>query len=258
MNLPQETLLGYRITLLGQDKCVEEIAAWIGSGNRCRWLACINPHSYVEALKIAPFSVALHDSDWLVPDGIGIVLASRILNGRIKERVTGSDIFHSLHAELNRLGGAKVFLLGATESTLELVANRLKLEYPNIAIVGALSPPFKETFSESEDRAMVSTINFAAPDVLWVGLSAPKQEMWIHRNRTKLDVKFAGAVGAVFDFYAGRIHRASPVFQRAGLEWLPRLFQEPRRLWRRMFVSAPLFVKDVVSAKVKAKPEGVD
>ena len=89
-------------------------------------------------------------------------------------------------------------------------------------------------------------IDVAAPDVLWVGMTAPKQEKWIFENRACLNVKFAAAIGAVFDFYTGQVKRSHPVFQRFGLEWLPRLIQQPRRLWRRMFVSAPIFVWHVL------------
>ena len=93
---------------------------------------------------------------------------------------------------------------------------------------------------------MILAINAAAPDVLWVGMTAPKQEKWIRANQDRLNVRFAGAIGAVFDFYTGKIKRSHPVFQRFGLEWLPRLLQEPRRLWRRMFLSAPVFVWHVL------------
>jgi N-acetylglucosaminyldiphosphoundecaprenol N-acetyl-beta-D-mannosaminyltransferase len=97
---------------------------------------------------------------------------------------------------------------------------------------------------------MIAAINASKADVLWVGMTAPKQEKWIFENRARLNVKFAGAIGAVFDFYTGRVKRSHPVFQRLGLEWLPRLVQQPRRLWRRMFVSAPIFVWHVLKQKV--------
>ncbi len=89
---------------------------------------------------------------------------------------------------------------------------------------------------------MTDAINTAKPDVLWVGMTAPKQEKWIHQHRDQLDVKFIGAIGAVFDFYTGKVKRSHPVFQKMGLEWLPRLLREPRRLFRRNFVSSPKFL----------------
>lgn len=102
-----------------------------------------------------------------------------------------------------------------------------------------------------ELEAMIAAINQASPDILWVGMTAPKQEKWIHQNLHRLDVRFVAAIGAVFDFYTGRVKRSHPIFQRLGLEWLPRLVQEPRRLWRRMFVSAPIFLWHVVREKLK-------
>ena len=98
---------------------------------------------------------------------------------------------------------------------------------------------------------MVTAVNAAAPDVLWVGMTAPKQEKWILENHARLNVKFAAAIGAVFDFYTGKVKRSHPVFQRLGLEWLPRLIQQPRRLWRRMFVSAPIFIWHVLRQWLK-------
>jgi N-acetylglucosaminyldiphosphoundecaprenol N-acetyl-beta-D-mannosaminyltransferase len=102
---------------------------------------------------------------------------------------------------------------------------------------------------------MVNAINQTQPDVLWVGMTAPKQEKWIFQNLHRLDVKFAGAVGAVFDFYVGNVKRSHPVFQRLGLEWLPRLVQQPGRLWKRMFVSAPIFVWHVVKQAIRQRAQ---
>jgi len=95
---------------------------------------------------------------------------------------------------------------------------------------------------------MIDAINATQADVLWVGMTAPKQEKWIYVNRERLEVRFAAAIGAVFDFYTGRVKRSHPVFQWLGLEWLPRLVQQPRRLWRRMFISAPIFLWDAVKS----------
>lgn len=122
---------------------------------------------------------------------------------------------------------------------------------PKIQLAGTCSPPFKESFSAEDIDAMIASVNAANADILWVGLSAPKQEKWIYENRDRLNVKFIGAVGAVFDFYAGNVRRSPPIFQKMGLEWLPRLLQQPRRLWRRMFVSAPVFVWHVLKSWLK-------
>lgn len=247
-----EQIAGYAVATASVQGCVAEVVASVkaeaqaGAAANCRWLACMNPHSFAVALDDPPFSAGLHDADWLVPDGSGVVLASRILGGGIRERVTGSDVFHGVMDGLNKAGGFKIFFLGSTPQTLAAIEQRMARDFPNLILAGTYSPPFKPVYSEAELTEMINAINANAPDVLWVGLTAPKQEKWIHQNRARLNVRFAGAIGAVFDFYTGRIKRSHPVFQKLGLEWLPRLLQEPRRLWRRMGVSAPIFVWHVL------------
>jgi N-acetylglucosaminyldiphosphoundecaprenol N-acetyl-beta-D-mannosaminyltransferase len=212
----------------------------------------MNPHSYVVAKSNAVFRQALQDADWLVPDGAGIVLASRILKGNIERRITGPDIFLALHDRLQESGNYSVFFLGATDQTLQAISDRMAKDWPKIPIAGTYSPPFRAKFSDDEIDSMVSMINSAKPDVLWVGMTAPKQEELIHRMLPQLNVRFAGAVGAIFDFYAGRVKRSHPLWRRLGLEWLPRLLREPRRLWRRTLVSAPIFLWHVLRAKFGA------
>jgi N-acetylglucosaminyldiphosphoundecaprenol N-acetyl-beta-D-mannosaminyltransferase len=245
----KESVLGYAVDTHNVAGCADSIMATLVQGDRrCRWLACLNPHSYAVALGDLGFATALADASWLVPDGVGVVWASGILGGQVRERVTGSDIFYALHHRMNAARGMSVFFLGASENTLAEICARMALDFPNIRVVGTYSPPFKATYSEQELDAMVSAINATQADVLWVGMTAPKQEKWIFENRARLDVRFAAAVGAVFDFYTGHVKRSHPVFQRLGLEWLPRLLQQPRRLWRRMFLSAPIFVLHVLRA----------
>jgi N-acetylglucosaminyldiphosphoundecaprenol N-acetyl-beta-D-mannosaminyltransferase len=152
---------------------------------------------------------------------------------------------------LNATKGKRYFFLGSTEEVLEMIKANMARDYPNIIVAGTYSPPFKPEFSEEDNRAMHEAINRAKPDVLWVGMTAPKQEKWIYQNKAALNVRFIGAIGAVFDFYVGRIKRSHPAFQRVGLEWLPRLIQEPRRLWRRNFVSNPKFLIRVIAQKFK-------
>lgn len=215
------------------------------------WLACLNPHSVRMAMPDPAAVEALKAADILIPDGVGVLLASRILGGNIRERITGSDIFRELSRRLNGQGNASYFFLGSIEKTLAAIETRLGQDFPRIRFAGAYPPPFKEIFSEEEDRAMIAAINRAAPDVLWVGMTAPKQEKWIRQNKDNLDVKFIAAVGAVFDFYAGNVKRSHPWFLEHGLEWLPRLLQEPRRLWPRTFISAPVFFWHVFLQRLK-------
>jgi N-acetylglucosaminyldiphosphoundecaprenol N-acetyl-beta-D-mannosaminyltransferase len=241
-----EQILGYSVYARGLAGCVSEAMSWIESGTHARWLACLNPHAYAVALHDRLYSEALNAADWLTPDGVGVVLASRCLHGVIQQRVTGSDIFQSVHQELDRRGGCSVFFLGSTPHTLLRIRGRMAVDFPRVRVAGTYSPPIAAAFMAEELDEMVHAVNTCAPEVLWVGMTAPKQEKWIHANHARLNVKFIAAVGAVFDFYTGRVQRSHPLFQRAGLEWLPRLLQEPRRLWRRTFVSAPVFAWHVL------------
>lgn len=242
-----ENILGYKLSSFSADNIAEYVCANItarsaNDNGTCTWLACMNPHSYVASLQDVEFSSALANATWLIPDGFGIILASKVLGGAIRQRVTGSDVFYALNERMNRLGNLSVFFLGASEACLEDIRSRMASDYPNIRFSGCYSPPYTEVYAAAEIERMISAINQARADVLWVGMTAPKQEKWLFQHAGRLNVKFAAAIGAVFDFYTGRVKRSHPIFQKLGLEWLPRLLQEPRRLWKRNFVSTPVFL----------------
>lgn len=253
LQLATETILGITITSDSVGRCVNTIFRWIEAGDRRRFFVCANPHSLVLAKDDPVFAAAIKAADLVTPDGAGIVLASKIMGGAIRERVTGSDVFTGLSRVLNEKGDKtySYFFLGSTAATLTVIEERLAEDFPQIRFAGAYSPPYADTFSEEENLKMVEVVNRAAPDVLWVGMTAPKQEKWILQHRDRLDVKFIGAIGAVFDFYSGNVKRSHPVFQKMSLEWLPRLIRDPRRLYDRMFVSAPRFMADVIRQRIR-------
>ena len=214
------------------------------------FVACANPHSLVIASKDPLFHKALRSADILLPDGSGIVLAARLLKQPIHGKIAGYDFFYSLTQGLNARGGSRYFFLGSTEYVLVKIEERLKLEFPKINVCGTYSPPFKKDFDEKDTRAMIRAINESNPDVLWVGMTAPKQEKWIYANKERLNVKVIGAIGAVFDFYAGTKKRSSEIWIKLGLEWLPRFLREPRRLWERNLKSTPIFLYWVLREKI--------
>lgn len=247
--LISESILGYSISH-PCSACIDTIIDWLEiPRQRPRYFVCANPHSLVVSASDKIFQQAIRDADLVTPDGIGIVLASKFLGGSIHRRITGSDVFNELNQVLNKKGGYRYFFLGATENTLNALQKRFSVDYPNIVFAGAHSPPYKPAFNDEDNRWMINAINAVSPDVLWVGMTAPKQEKWILQNREKLNVKFIGAIGAVFDFYVGTVKRSPVFFQKVGLEWLPRLIQEPRRLFRRNFVSSPLFIIMIVKQR---------
>ncbi len=242
-----ENVLGFLVYSAGVESCVRNIVGSFQEKGVCRWMACLNPYAYELARKDSLFEQALKDADWLVPDGVGILIADRLLKGAMKGRITGSDIFEKVQRGLDLAGGKSVFFLGASEETLSVIKEFMRRDYPRLK-VGTYSPPFKSEFSNEDLEAMMKAVNDAAPDVLWVGMTAPKQEKWIFQNRHRLNARFAGAVGAVFDYYAGRVKRAHPILRRMGLEWAVRFFKEPRRVWPRVFWAGPLFIWHVFLA----------
>lgn len=249
-----ESILGFPLTKTSRDICIKQIMLWLdgpGPGpGYGKYFVCANPHSLEIARTDPHFDLALKYADFIVPDGIGIVLASRVLGGSIRKRVTGTDIFLGLSSALNRGKRHSYFFLGSTEQNLMEIKNRMSRDFPNIRVAGIYAPPFKPEFSKEDIRVMIKAVNEAKPDVLWVGMTAPKQEKWIYQNKNKLDVKFIGAIGAAFDFYTGAVKRPHPFFQKIGLEWLIRLIQNPLRLWKRNLISSPRFMLRVINSRI--------
>lgn len=243
-----EKILDYPVVTDSLKEVIGQICEWISAGTMQKVFVCANPHSLMEAIDDSEFQQVFHLADLVTPDGAGIVLASKILNGNIQDRITGSDIFRHLNLALNTAEGASCFFLGASEETLAAIKSKMANDFPYIR-VNVYSPPYKTEFSDEDNRQMIEAINAVKPDVLWVGMTAPKQEKWIFQNKDQLNVKFIGAIGAVFDFYVGNVKRSHPIFQKMGLEWLPRLCREPRRLFRRNFVSSPKFLLMVLMQK---------
>ncbi len=230
-----------------KDHIFSSNLAEIDFNKRCI-INTINPHSYCVSKKDPLFQKALMNSDILLPDGSGIVLASKILFRKKIKKIAGADIHAHLlkHAHFNN---KKVFYLGASEKTLELITKKLKNEYPNVQ-VSSYSPPYKAEFSSEDTKCMINKVNEFNPDILFVGMTAPKQEKWVETNKRELKSTVVVSIGAVFDFYAGTVKRSSPFWINLGLEWLPRLIKEPKRLWRRNFISTPLFLLSLSKAKL--------
>ena len=206
----------------------------------------INAHSYNTAQKDKIFAEALENGDVLIPDGMSIVKAFKWkhwMNGP-KERVAGADLFNFEMKKLNELGGS-CFFLGSSEKVLGLIKERAAIDYPNIKII-TYSPPYKPEFTDEENKLMVEAVNSANPDLLWIGMTAPKQEKWAYSHWKDLNIHcHCGTIGAVFDFYAGTAKRAPIWWQDNGLEWLYRLLKEPRRMWRRYIIGNTLFLWNI-------------
>lgn len=208
----------------------------------------INPHSYCVAQKDDLFREALHSSDFLLPDGIGIVLAAKLLRKKNIEKIAGYDLFLNLMKKLEKNKGT-VFFLGAAPETLLKIEEKVQFEFPNVKVF-SFSPPYKSKFSLKDNDKMFGEINKIKPDVLFVGMTAPKQEKWVYQNKNKIDARIIASIGAVFDFYAGTVKRPSQFWIKLGLEWLPRFLKEPKRLAERNLISTPKFIFEVFKAKL--------
>lgn len=226
------------------------LVRWAGLQNGPRYFCCVNAHSAEMAHRDAAFMTALQRADVLVADGFGVILASRILGGQIRERATGPDLFLAVSKALDEAGGYSVYYLGGSEETLRKIRERHAERFPRLAIAGTYSPPFRDAFTEDDLAAMADRVNQAAPNVLWIGLGAPKQEKWILANRERLRVPLCGPVGAMFDYFAGNVPMPPRWVERAGLHWAYRLYRNPRRLWRRN-LDSPRFLVHVIADRIR-------
>lgn len=218
----------------------------------------INAHSYNTAQKDELFAEALMMGDYLIPDGASIVKACKWIKAKSqpKERIAGWDLFmYEMNAPLPSDGEngdsrkKRVMFLGSSESVLVRIRQEAGYIFHDMEVI-TYSPPYKPEFSDEDSREMVKAINDANPDLLWIGMTAPKQEKWTYEHWDELDIKcHVGTVGAVFDFFAGTAKRAPKWWQQHSLEWLYRLLMEPRRMWKRYLVGNLLFLWNIAKER---------
>lgn len=214
----------------------------------------INQYSFCIAEQDAKFKNALQRSDVLLPDGEAIVAAVHRLTGQKIKKIAGADIhLHLLHQLEQKKGSC--FYLGSTEDTLLKIRARMAIEFPNVK-VGTFSPPYQTEFTHDHKSKKVEAVNAFRPDVLFVGMTAPKQEKWAYSHKDYLDTKIICSIGAVFDFYAGTVERPNPFWINLRLEWFIRLVKEPRRMWKRYLYYGPVFVGLILREKVRRVVSG--
>lgn len=212
----------------------------------------INAHSFNVAQKDDLFAEALMKGDFLIPDGASIVKACGWLKAKSRpsERIAGWDLFEFEMKRLNSKDEKKrVMFMGSSEMVLEKIKERAAFDYPNLEVV-TYSPPYKTEFSEDDDALITGAINRANPGLLWIGMTAPKQEKWAYQHWNELNIHcHVGTIGAVFDFYAGTAKRAPKWMQNHSLEWFYRLIKEPKRMWRRYLIGNCLFLRNILIEK---------
>jgi N-acetylglucosaminyldiphosphoundecaprenol N-acetyl-beta-D-mannosaminyltransferase len=210
----------------------------------CRRIVVTGFHGIWEAYQDTNFRSILNSADLWIPDGIAPVWVARWKGFSNAMRTPGVDLMRAFF-ETAAKEGYSSFFYGDTDGTLAGLRENLKREYPMHRIAGTFSPPFR-TLTQEEDDEIIDMINRTKPDVLWVGLGLPKQERWIFEHRFRLNVPVAVGVGAAFGFLSGQVKHAPNWLGNLGLEWLWRLTQEPKKLWKRDLVDGPRFVWHVL------------
>ena len=210
----------------------------------------ISPNSYGLALSDSTFKAALKHTDILVLDGVYFAFASLLLKGKNIKRNQGPDVFYHFLNVLNQKGG-KAFFLGSSNETLDKIKRRASIEYPNIE-VESFSPPFKPEFAEKDNMEMITAVNNFKPDILFIGMTCPKQEKWSISHKSKLDTKLIICIGNVFDWYAGTQKPIHPLWFKLRIGWLVRIFIRPE-IFRRNIGNQMKFFGDIILIFFKLK-----
>jgi N-acetylglucosaminyldiphosphoundecaprenol N-acetyl-beta-D-mannosaminyltransferase len=238
-NIAWTNVLGVKVSAIDPDIAAETIANWIATEAR-QYVCVTGVHGIMESRRNPELRKIHNRAGMVAPDGMPLVWLSRGRGDRKVKRVYGPDLMLRLF-DASVKAGWRHFLYGTTPPTLERLTRQLQQRFPGARIVGSHSPPFRPTTPE-EDVAEVAMIEATKPDIVWIGLSTPKQEWWMAAHRPLLSAPAFIGVGAAFDIHAGTLRQAPRVLQNAGLEWAFRLAVEPRRLWRRYARNNTAFV----------------
>ncbi len=243
---PRVNVLGVSISAINQNFALRQIDAWIKRDDR-QYVAICTVNTIMECQKDGSIRDAINNAGMATPDGMPLVWLAGWDSDQPVERVYGPDLMLAV-CDRSVESGYKHFLYGGADGVPELLSTELKNLFPGLQIVGEYSPPFRNLTQEEENH-VIDMINQADPDIIWVGLSTPKQDLWMAKYRPRLNAPVIIAVGAAFDFHTKRVPQAPVWMQRSGLEWLFRLIQEPRRLWHRYLIYNPLFILKVLEQR---------
>lgn len=236
--IPTVNVVDTPVSALLFESQIDMILGW--ARHRISKFVCVaNVHMLMEAHWNQEFQAVLKRADLVTPDGMPLVWLMRLLGCQQQDRVAGLDLFLSV-CERAQESGTRIFFIGSTEEVLANMRDRLTKEFPRLQIAGMISPPFRE-LTATEDQELVNTVNASGAQVVFVALGCPKQEHWMKQHHGRINAVMVG-VGAVFSLYAGFQKRAPLWVREAGLEWLYRLVQEPKRLWKRYGTTIPPFL----------------
>ncbi|MHA2282700.1 MAG: WecB/TagA/CpsF family glycosyltransferase [Promethearchaeota archaeon] len=221
-----------------------------------RQICTCNIHNIIMATRDSELRTIINSASIATMDGLPLVWSARMLGCKKASRMTGSDLLEKI-AEISVKKGYRHFFYGGADGVPQKLKTVFETKYPGIKIVGTFSPPFR-TLTYMEDKTIVKMINDAKPHFLWVGLGAPKQEKYIYEHLDRIQVPIQIGIGAAFDFYSGKIERAPVWIQKIGFEWLHRLLQEPKRLWKRYLIYNTLFtlqiIPEILKYRILGKP----
>jgi N-acetylglucosaminyldiphosphoundecaprenol N-acetyl-beta-D-mannosaminyltransferase len=243
MEVPRFDVLGVEISAVDMDVAVAEIARWIATGDK-HYVCVTGVHGVMESQRDANLKRIHNTSGMTTPDGMPLVWAGWWAGFRDVTRVYGPDLMLAVSAQA-AVRGWSFYLYGGKDGIVERLAARLRARFRGLRIAGVESPPFR-TLTADEDAAIVRRINDVRPDIVWVGLSTPKQERWMAAHIGRVSAPVLIGVGAAFDIHAGALRQAPRWMQRSGLEWAFRLGAEPRRLAGRYLRNNPRFIAGVV------------
>ncbi|MBO8156680.1 MAG: WecB/TagA/CpsF family glycosyltransferase [Bacillaceae bacterium] len=242
----KETILGVDVTQATYESLTAELFQRINDQKQS-FIVAINPEKIMKAQKDEKLRTLLNSADYHIPDGVGVLIASRLKGGNIKTRITGIDLMMRIIKEAANQQKS-IFLYGAKPGVADQAAENVKQQYPDIQIKGTI-----DGYQKDMDD-VIKTINQAEPDILFVALGSPKQEQWIRQYRNQLKVSLFQGVGGSFDVLAGNIERAPAAFRNLGLEWLYRLIREPWR-WKRQLALPRFLIRVFFSRKGNHKPK---
>lgn len=238
-SIPRVDVLGVQVSAINMDQALDVMDHWITTGAR-QYVCVTGVHGVMESRRDDALRQIHNEAGLVTPDGMPLVWWSRAAGWRHVGRVYGPDLLLAC-CERSVTTGYRHFFYGGGEGVAELLARRLQKRFAGLVVAGTCTPPFRPLTPE-EDEDIVRRINDAAPDIVWVGLSTPKQEVWMAEHLGRLNAPVLIGVGAAFDFHAGLKRQAPRWIQHSGLEWLFRLGTEPRRLWKRYLSNNPAFV----------------
>lgn len=233
-------VLGVRVNAVQIPEVITQMEHWISEHQKRHFIAVTGMHGVTEAQCDETFKQILNAADLVVPDGKPLVWLGCLRGYHLKHRVYGPELMLAF-CEQTAQKGYKHFFYGGAPGVPEQVAKVLKNRFPDLEVVKTYSPPFQPLTSQ-EDVKIVAMINQVCPDLLWIGLSTPKQERWMYEHYSKLQVPVMVGVGAAFDLITGQVKQAPLWMREHGLEWLWRLIQEPRRLWKRYLIYGSKFI----------------